>query len=104
MCPDVRVSRTEPRVPLRIFVRLSNPDDGSFELIQTVDVSLHGALVLSKNPFAHNQHLLLRSIRSAFSSFARVAHCASRADGFFAIGLDIYRPAPDWAPSSRSSR
>ena len=98
MSPDARVVRTEPRVAARIFVRLSNPDDGSSELTQTVDVSIHGALVLSKHSFRHNQHLLLRSIRSAFSCFARVAHCDSRPDGSFAIGLDIYRPAPDWLP------
>jgi hypothetical protein len=105
MSPDVRVSRNEPRLPLKIFVKLSNPDSGSFELTQTVDVSRHGALVVSKNPFRANQHLLLRSIRSAFSCYARVAHCGSRPDGSFAIGLDIYSPAPDWsAPAPAPSR
>jgi len=99
MSPEVRTSRAEPRVPARIFVRLSNPEDDSFELTQTVDVSLHGALVLSRHAFRLNQHLLLRSIRSAFSCFARVAHCGSRPDGSFAVGLDIYRPAPDWSRS-----
>jgi len=97
MFPDVRANRAEPRVQLKIFVKLSNPDDGSFELTQTVDISLHGARVLSKTPFLPNQHLLLRSIRSAFSCFARVAHCDSRPDGSFDVGLDIYRPAPDWS-------
>ncbi|HTP69592.1 MAG TPA: PilZ domain-containing protein [Dongiaceae bacterium] len=105
MSPDVRVNRAENRVPLKMFVRLSNPDDGSCELTQTVDVSRHGARVLSKTAFSHNQHLLLRSIRSAFSCHARVAHCDARADGSFTVGLDIYHPAPDWtvtpAPSPR---
>ena len=98
MSPDVRVNRAENRVPRKIFVKLSNPDNGSFELTRTVDVSRHGARVLSKTAFRHNQHLLLRSIRSAFSCYARVAHCDTRPDGSFAIGLDIYRPAPDWTP------
>ncbi|HVM76145.1 MAG TPA: PilZ domain-containing protein [Candidatus Saccharimonadales bacterium] len=97
MSPEVRVNRAEPRMPARIFVRLSNPEDGSFELTQTVDISLHGALVLSKSCFQLNQQLAIRSIRSAFSCFARVAHCDSRPDGWFAVGLDIYRPAPDWS-------
>jgi hypothetical protein len=100
MVPEVRVPRAEDRVRLRIFVKLSNPDTGSFELAQTVDISRHGALVLSKHPFLHNQQLLVRSIRSAFSSFARVAHCDPRPDGSFAIGLELYRPAPDWSSSS----
>jgi len=98
MSPDVRINRAENRVPVKMFVKLSNPDNGSFELTQTVDVSRHGAQVLSKIAFPHNQHLLLRSIRSAFSCYARVAHCDSRPDGSFVIGLDIYRPAPDWRP------
>ena len=102
MSPDVRANRSEARVQVRVFVKLSNPDDGSFELTQTVDVSLHGALVLTKTPFRHNQQLQLRSIRSAFSCYARVAHCDSRPDGSFTVGLDIYRPAPDWSSLSTS--
>jgi PilZ domain len=96
MAQDVRVHRAEERVQLRMFVKLSNPVTGSFELTQTVDVSRHGALVLSKQLFLPNQHVLVRSIRSSFSSYARVAHCDSRPDGSFAVGLDFYRPAPDW--------
>lgn len=102
MSPDVRVNRNEARLQVRVFVKLSNPDNGSFELTQTVDVSLHGAQVLTKTPFHRNQHLLLRSIRSAFSCYARVAHCDSRPDGSYSIGLDIYRPAPDWSSLSGS--
>jgi hypothetical protein len=101
MSPDVRVNRTENRVQLKIFVKLSNPDNGSFELTQTTNVSRHGALVLSKNSFRHNQHLILRSIRSAFSSYARVAHCDLRPDGSFAVGLELYGPAPDWSRTSQ---
>jgi len=97
MAQEVRVPRAEDRVRVKMFVKLSNPDTGSFELAQTVDVSRHGARVLSKHPFLHNQQLLVRSIRSAFSSYARVAHCDPRPDGSFAVGLDIYRPAPDWS-------
>jgi hypothetical protein len=97
MAHDVPVRRGENRVPLRMFVKLSNPDTGRFELTQTVDVSRHGALVLSKNFWPHNQHLVVRSIRSAFSSFARVAHCDTRPDGSFAVGLELYQPAPDWS-------
>ena len=99
MAQEVRVPRTEQRVRVRMFVKLSNPDTGSFELAQTVDVSCHGVLVVSKHPFLHNQQLLVRSIRSAFSSYARVAHCDSRPDGSFAVGLELYRPAPDWSSS-----
>jgi len=96
MVQGVRVHRAEDRVPRKLFVKLSNPVTGSFELTQTVDVSRHGALVLSKHFFRPNQHVLVRSIRSSFSSYARVAHCDSRPDGSFAVGLDLYRPAPDW--------
>lgn len=97
MTSDTRVSRGENRVPRKLFVKLSNPDTGSFELTQTVDISRHGALVLTKTPWRHNQHAVVRSIRSAFSSYARVAHCNSRPDGSFAVGLELYCPAPDWS-------
>jgi len=96
MVHGVRVCRAEDRVPRKWFVKLSNPVTDSFELTQTVDVSPHGALVLSKHFFRPNQQVLVRSIRSSFSSYARVAHCDSRPDGSFAVGLDLYRPAPDW--------
>ena len=99
MSPDVRINRAENRVALKIFVRLSNPETGAFELTYTIDISRHGALVLCKSQFQPNQHLLLRSIRSVFCCYARVAHCDTRPDGCFAVGLDIYRPAPDWSPA-----
>jgi len=102
MAAEVRVPRTENRLPVRIFVKLSNPDTGSSELTQTVDVSLHGALVLSRNSFHPNQQLLLRSIRSAFTSWARVAHCLCRPDGSFAVGLELYKPAADWSSKAFS--
>jgi hypothetical protein len=97
MAQDIRVERAEDRVALKLFVKLSNPVTGLFELTQTVDVSRHGALVLSKQFFRQNQHVLVRSIRSSFSCYARVAHCDSRPDGSFAVGLDFYRPAHDWS-------
>jgi hypothetical protein len=97
MASDTRVSRGENRLPRKLFVKLSNPDTGSFELTQTVDISRHGALVLTRTPWRPNQPALVRSIRSAFSSYARVAHCNARPDGSFAVGLELYRPAPDWS-------
>jgi PilZ domain len=102
MAQEVRVPRAEIRLAVKIFVKLSNPDTGSFELAQTVDVSLHGARVLSKTFFPRNQQLLLRSIRSAFTSWARVAHCDPRQDGSFAVGLELYKPAPDWSSTANS--
>ena len=95
--PTVPVRRRlEDRVPLRLFVKLSIPDTKEFEMAQTIDISRHGALVVSKRFWELNQHLLLRSLRGNFTSYARVAHCQSLAENSYAIGLQLFNPTGDW--------
>jgi PilZ domain-containing protein len=88
--------RAEKRTSLRLFVKLSIPETNQFEVAHTLDISRHGALVVTKRVWAINEHLLLRSLRGNFSSYARVAHCKSLADHSFAIGLQLFNPTGDW--------
>jgi len=88
--------RAEKRIPVRMFVKLSVPDSGRFEITQTIDISRHGARVVTKRTWEPNQHLLLRALRGNFTSYARVAHCESLSDNSFALGLQLLNPTGTW--------
>jgi hypothetical protein len=93
--PDTLVHRKEDRVPLKMFVNLSSSDDPSFELAPTIDISCHGARVLTRRSWQPNQQLSIRSIRGSVKSFGRVAHCQPYTDNRFVIGIEIFSLG-DW--------
>ena len=93
--PDTLVHRKEDRVPLKMFVNLSSSDDPSFELAPTIDISCHGARVLTRRSWLPNQQLSIRSIRGSFKSFGRVAHYQPYTDDRFVIGIEIFSLG-DW--------
>ncbi len=69
--------RTEIRTPMKVLVELCSFENVTYELTYTVDVSAHGARVLTKNPWQSNQHLTVRSVQGNMYSRARVAYCQS---------------------------
>ena len=89
-------SRRESRIPMRMFVKLSIPEQGKFELAHTVDISCHGARVASKSFWEPNEQLLVQSIRGNLHSRARVAHCQAVTDGSYTVGLELYYPTGGW--------
>ncbi len=93
--PDTLVHRKEDRVPLKMFVNLSSSDDPSFELAPTIDISCHGARVLTRRSWLPNQQLSIRSIRGSVKSFGRVAHRQPYTDNRFVIGIEIFSLG-DW--------
>jgi PilZ domain len=78
-------------------VKLFDPEKIDFEIAHTVDISGHGARVVSKRSWERNLQLSIMSISGNLSSSARVAHCQPREDGSYAVGLELYRPSADWA-------
>ena len=88
--------RKEVRVPLKMFVNLSSSDDPSFEIAPTIDISCHGARVLTKRSWQPNQQLSVRSIRGNLNSLARIVHCQPFPENSFSIGIEIYSPTGDW--------
>jgi len=88
--------RKEVRIPLKMFVNLSSSDNRSFELAPTIDISCHGARVVTRRSWQPNQQLAVRAIRGSLNSLARVAHCEPYQDSFFVIGIEIYAPTGDW--------
>jgi hypothetical protein len=87
----------ENRIPMRTFLRLSLPDNSSFEMAQTIDISRHGARVASKKFWQPNQHLMVRSLRGNLTTYARVAHCEHLSENSYCLGLEFYNPVGDWA-------
>jgi hypothetical protein len=87
--------RKEVRIPLKTFVNLSSSDDPSFEIAHTIDISRHGARVVTRRSWQPNQQLLIRSIRGSLKSLGRVAHCEPLTDHRFVIGIEIYSLG-DW--------
>lgn len=88
--------RAEHRVPLRLFVKLSDPDGDSFEISQTLDISLHGARVRTQRLWEPNEQIHLRSLRGNFSSYARVAHFERLSASSYSVGLHLLNPIGAW--------
>ena len=87
--------RKGDRVPLKMFVNLRSSDNPSFEIGSTIDISCHGARVVSRRNWQPNQQSSIRSIRGSLESLGRVAHCQPYTDERFVVGIEIYSPG-DW--------
>ena len=92
--------RKEVRVPLKMFVNLSTTNNPSFEIAPTIDISCHGARVLTARSWQLNEQLSIRSIRGSLKSLGRVAHCEPYSPNRFVIGVEIYSPG-DWTAPTR---
>lgn len=92
--------RSEPRIPMRMFVRLSILGSNSFELTSTIDVSCHGARVETKRHWQSGDRIFVRTIRGSLYSQARVTYCELQPNNTYAIGLALQSPTGDWTRSS----
>jgi hypothetical protein len=88
--------RKEQRIALKMFVKLSSPDNPSSEIAPTIDISCHGARVVTRRNWQPNEQLSVRSIRGNLYSRARVIHCQPHNDNSFVIGIQMYFPTGDW--------
>ncbi len=93
--------RKESRISMKMFVNLHSPDNPTFEVTPTIDISCHGARVVTKKIWRPNQQLSVRSIRGNLYSHARVVYCQPYADNFFVIGIEMDHPTGDWTKPSR---
>jgi PilZ domain len=96
---DAFSRRKETRIPIKMFVNLYSLENHTFEVAPTVDISCHGARVVTKTFWRPDQPLSVRSIRGNFYSRARVAYCQRREDSFV-VGLEMYYPQGNWTPES----
>jgi len=96
------VSRKESRVSVRTFVSLYIADSPGFELAPTIDISCHGARIVTKKIWRPNQQISVRSIRGSLNSNARVVYCWPYERNDFVIGIEIYDPSGGWTKLSMS--
>lgn len=92
--------RAELRIPLQMFVSLHSLDNPDFEFARTIDISCHGARVVTKKTWEPNQQLSIRSMRCNLRSLARVTHCLPYSDNFFVIGIQTYARG-DWTKGGK---
>ena len=93
--------RKEARIPVKMFVNLYNPGHPTFELTPTIDISRHGARLVTKKSWQPNQPISVRSIRGNLYSHARVVYCQPYTDHSFVIGIEMFSPTGDWTKPSR---
>jgi hypothetical protein len=92
--------RTESRIPKKVLVELHSFENAAQEITSTINVSLHGARVLTKDPWAPNQDVSVRSIPGRLNSRAHVVYCKPLPDRSFSVGLELLQPAGDWSELS----
>ena len=88
--------RKEQRVALKMFVTLSSPGNASSEIAPTIDISCHGARVVTRRSWRLDEQISVRSIRGNLYSRARIVHCQPYKDDSFVIGIQMYYPSGDW--------
>jgi|SRR5882672_11837509 len=89
-------SRTEIRTAMKVLVELCSFDNVAYEHAYTIDVSPHGARILTRNPWQSNQYLTVRSVQGSLYSHARVAYCQPVDGHSFALGVELHEPTEDW--------
>jgi len=93
--------RTEIRTSLDVLVELYSFDNTAFEFAYTIDVSRHGARVLSKMPWMPQQRLSIRSVHGHLSSRARVVYCQRLKERGYAVGLELQKPTDKWPEGAK---
>jgi|SRR5437016_2425083 len=95
--------RTESRTPEKMLVELYSFENATHEITSTINVSLHGARVLTKVPWAPDQHVSLRSVPGKLYSRAHIVYCKPLPDRSYSIGLQLLEPTESWPAPGKSA-
>lgn len=91
--------RIEKRTEMQLSVRLlRNDESGEDERVITVNLSPHGARVISRRRWQVNDRVGLVSFAGDFPQQGRVVYCEAREDGNFCVGLEF-----QFSPVDRNS-
>jgi PilZ domain len=92
--------RMETRIPTRVGLELSGPDEPLFyEVTFTVNVSPHGARILTKRRWSPNDSVLVKLPEEGGPSRARITYCQALREDEFATGLQFSFLVYDWMGS-----
>ncbi len=82
--------RMEARIPTRVGLELSGPDEPLiYEIAFTENVSHHGARVVTKRRWSPNDSVLVKLPQESLPSRARITYCQSLKGDEFATGLQF---------------
>lgn len=84
-----------------MFVNLYSPDNPTFEVAPTIDISYHGVRVVTKTHWRKEQQVSVRGIRGKLYSRARVVYCQEYNEDSFVVGLELYYPEGDWTANGK---
>src|SRR3984893_12958145 len=96
--------RSESRIPEKMLVELYSLENAAHEITSTINASSHGALVLTKTPWAPNQDVSVRSVPGSLYSRAHVVYCKALPDRSFSIGLRLLQPTELWPALRKDSK
>jgi len=106
LCLFDREQRMEARIPTRVGLELSGPDEPLiYEMTFTENVSRHGARVVAKRRRSPNDSVLVK-LPQSFSCCARIAYCRHLKGDEFAMGLQfslVAYDSPSYFTSDRKS-
>jgi hypothetical protein len=89
--------RIERRVPMAVQVDLVITEEMLVaERVVTVNVSPHGARVVTKRRWRAEEHLWLASLTSYFRLQGSVVYCQPLTNGDFCVGLKFRASFVDW--------
>jgi PilZ domain-containing protein len=98
--------RTEARIPTRVGLELSGPDEPLiYEITFTENVSRHGARVVTKRRWSPNDTVLVK-LPQSLSCRARISYCQHLKGDEFAMGLQfsfVVCDPPSYFTSDRKS-
>lgn len=90
--------RIEKRVGMEILVRLLASERTSIvEKVVTVNVSSHGARVMTKRRWRTDDPVGIASLAGDLRVQARVVYCHPQGEDNFCVGLEFRRSCFDWA-------
>ena len=92
--------RMEARIPTRVGLGLSGPDEPLiYEIAFTENVSHHGARVVTKRRWSPNDSVLVKLPQESLPSRARITYCQPLKGDEFATGLQFSLAVYNWIGS-----
>jgi len=91
--------RNEKRIPMAIPVCLVVAEKLLFaDQAMTVNVSPHGARVLTRRRWQREEQPQLASNSGELRTRAKIVYCEPLTDGHFCVGLQFFSAITDWNP------
>jgi hypothetical protein len=88
--------RSESRIPKEVVIELQSFENAGHEIASTIDLSPHGARVLTNDPWAPHQHVFVRFFCGALHSRAHVVYCRPLPHHSYSVGLEFLQPPWEW--------